>query len=175
MRPQARRIAFLGLALLTFGSATGDAGPVPGTGAPTAPLPLPEWLCGRWVMERGDRTVEETWLDARGGTLFGLGRTLRGDRLVEFEFVRIERRGDSLAYVAQPNGRPPTEFRLVESTARSLRFENRAHDFPQVVRYWSDHPDTLRAEVSGPGNGTEKAIRFTYASRPLDAGAKAKR
>jgi hypothetical protein len=168
LRRRLIRCAFLGLALFTFGAVAGPA-------AEPVAVPLPEWMCGHWVMERGERTVSETWLDARGGTLFGLGRTLRGDRLVEFEFLRIERRGDSLAYVAQPNGRPPTEFRLVERTERSVRFENRAHDFPQVVRYWSEQPESLMAEASGPMGGGERKLRFAYGRRPFDAGAAPKR
>ncbi len=167
MRRRPVRHALVGAALLALAAAA--------RGAEGTPIPLPAWLCGRWVMERGERTVEETWLDPRGGTLFAIGRTLRGDRLLEFEFLRIERRGDSLAFVAQPNGRPPTEFRLVERGERSVRFENRAHDFPQVVRYWSETPGTLSAEVSGTMNGEERAIRFEYRSAAFTSGGKARR
>jgi len=133
--------------------------------------PLPEWMCGHWVMELGGRKVDETWLDPRGGTMFAVGRTSRDDRLVEFEFLRIVSRGDTLVFIAQPNGAPPTEFRLTARTVRSVRFENRAHDFPQVVRYWSDGPDTLSAEVSGPLKGAEKAIQFGYRRKPMPAAA----
>ena len=130
-------------------------------------VPLPEWMCGHWVMELAGRKVDETWLDPRGGTMFAVGRTSRDDRLIEFEFLRIVSRGDSLVFIAQPNGAPPTEFKLTERTNRGVRFENRAHDFPQVVRYWSDGPDTLSAEVSGLVKGTEKAIQFGYRRKPV--------
>ena len=124
---------------------------------------LPAWLAGHWRMERGGRVVEEHWTGAAGGVMFGVGRTLRDGRLVEFEFVRIETRPGGLAYVAQPKGAPPTEFKLTRSEAGSVRFENPAHDFPQVVRYWTTGSDSLHAEVSATRDGKTSAIRFDYA------------
>ena len=158
---------WLGIVSLVLATAAFTTGSL----AQGAPAPLPEWMCGHWVMELGGRKVEETWLDALGGTLFAVGRTSRDGRLQEFEFLRIVSRGDSLVFIAQPNGAPPTDFRLTARTDRSVRFENRAHDFPQIVRYWSVGPDTLSAEVSGAMKGAEKAIQFGYRRKPFPAPA----
>jgi hypothetical protein len=129
----------------------------------TAAAPsLPRWLVGHWVQERDGKTIEENWTDATGYRMFSVGRTLKGDRLVEFEFVRIEARPDGMFYVAQPQGAPPTDFKLTQSDAKSLRFENPGHDFPQIVRYWTDGPDRLHAEVSAAVEGKERAQRFDY-------------
>ena len=161
MRTARSRFRFwYGVALLIL------AAPVAGTrdaNADAAAVPsLPRWLVGHWVLERNGRTIEENWTDAAGGRMFSVGRTLEGDRLVEFEFVRIEARPEGVFYVAQPEGAPPTDFKLTQSDAKSLRFENPEHDFPQIVRYWTDGPDRLHAEVSAAVEGKEHAQRFDY-------------
>jgi hypothetical protein len=120
-------------------------------------------------MERAGRVVEENWTDAIGGVMFGVGRTVRDGRVLEFEFVRIESSPRGLVYVAQPKGAPPTEFRLTRNEPNSVRFENPAHDFPQVVRYWMNGPDTLHAEVSATREGKVTAIRFAYLRAPCPA------
>ena len=136
--------------------------------APPAPAPadtgaaLPAWLAGAWVTVRGSRTIEEQWNAPRGGVMLATGRTTQGDRLVEFEFLRIVRRNGSLVFIAQPNGAPPTEFALTAQGPDSVRFENPAHDFPQVVRYRLAGPGALVAVVSAVSGGKERAIRFDY-------------
>jgi hypothetical protein len=150
-------------ALLTL-AVLATAIPAPTTAEPTASRPatsLPAWLVGTWRMERGERTITETWFDG-GSLLLGVSFTRTGDRTVEFEFLRIERRDGTLAYVAQPGGRPPTVFPLTAADDRSLRFENPAHDFPRVIRYMLESDTGLVAEISGPMNGKTESMRFEY-------------
>ena len=67
--------------------------------------------------------------------MLAVSRTIKDDRLAAFEFLRIVERDGGLVYIAQPNGRPPTEFVLTGMTADSATFENPAHDFPKMIRY----------------------------------------
>ena len=47
--------------------------------------------------------------------MLGMGRTVAGNRTVEFEFLRLEQRGDGIYYIASPKGRcPVTEFKLTK-------------------------------------------------------------
>ena len=71
---------------------------------------------GTWVSSAGARIVEERWTPPGGGTMLAVSRTLSGERLVEFEYLRIVERDGSLVYIAQPGGRPPTEFPLTRIT-----------------------------------------------------------
>jgi len=48
------------------------------------------WLQGCWRSTRGEATVEEQWMAPRGGTMLGMGRTVRGGTLVEYELVLIK-------------------------------------------------------------------------------------
>ena len=56
------------------------------------------------------RQVEEQWMAPRAGSLLGMSRTTRADKLVEHEFVIVRERGEQLAYEVMPPGRAPTVF-----------------------------------------------------------------
>ena len=94
--------------------------------------------------------------------MLAVARTLNGDRMVEFEYLRIVQRDGGLVYIAQPGGRPPTEFVLTMFSKESATFENPAHDFPKVIRYALRANGTLEATIS---DGGQKARTFTFARR----------
>ena len=120
------------------------------------------WLAGAWCQGSGADVIEEHWLPARGGMMLSAGRTLVGGQLRTFEFLRIDQRGDSALFIAQPGGDPPTTFTLAASGAGWARFVNPAHDFPKRVEYRRTATG-LHAEIAGPGSdGGEKVIGFDY-------------
>ena len=93
--------------------------------------------------------------------MLGLHRDVAGGRAVSFEFLRIEKTADGIAYIAQPQGRPPTPFRLIESSASRAVFENKAHDFPQRIIYWTEG-DALHARIEGDQNGRRQSMEWTW-------------
>jgi hypothetical protein len=113
------------------------------------------WLAGAWA----GGNSEERWTPPAGGAMLAVSRTFKGDRMVAFEFLRIVERDGTLIYIAQPDGRPPTEFRLSAITAVSATFENKAHDFPKVIAYAKKPDGTLEARV---GDGNQKSETFTF-------------
>ena len=135
------------------------------TGATVAESPSAaglDWLAGHWCMESGGEFIEEHWLPSRGDVMLGVGRTVKGGKTLNFEFLRIERVAASTNYIAQPQGGAPTVFRMTASGANWARFENPEHDFPKRVEYRRT-PDGLHAEIAGPGkDGKELVIPFEY-------------
>jgi hypothetical protein len=119
------------------------------------------WLAGTWTGGGGPVTFEERWTPAAGGAMLAVSRTLKGDRMVAFEFLRILERDGGLVYIAQPNGRPPTEFTLTAITADSATFENPMHDFPKMVRYARRADGSLEARVSDGGKGETFVFKRT--------------
>jgi len=117
------------------------------------------WLAGAWAGGGGAVVLEERWTPAAGGAMLAVSRTVKGDRMVAFEFLRIVERDSTLIYIAQPDGRPPTEFRLSAITPDSATFENKAHDFPKVIAYARKPDGTLEARVS---DGNQKGEVFTF-------------
>lgn len=120
------------------------------------------WISGDWQSAPGGRAqIEEHWTSAAGGSMMGMGRTVAGDKTVEFEYLRIEQRADGVYYVAHPKGRcPGTDFKLTKSSAGEAVFENPQHDFPKRIIYRKTGEDLLTASIDG-GEGT-KAMSFAY-------------
>jgi hypothetical protein len=78
-----------------------------------------------------------------------------------FEFLCIVERNGGLVYQAMPNGRQPaTDFTLTKIEARSVTFENPAHDFPKMIRYTLGPDGALEAVVSGTESQKPQIFRF---------------
>jgi hypothetical protein len=113
------------------------------------------WLAGDWQQSLGAsrpdeiRIVEEHWSTPSANGLIGMSRTLRGERTVSFEFLRIEQRESGIFYVAQPNGRPPTDFKLASWTETELVFEGDGSDKVRRITYRRQGPTGLYASVEG--------------------------
>lgn len=120
------------------------------------------WMAGDWQTEPGGRRqIEEHWTQAAGASMIGMGRTVAGEKTVEFEYLRIEQRADGIYYVAHPKARcPGTDFKLTRASATEAVFENPQHDFPKRIIYRKGAEDSLTATVDG-GEGS-KAITVSY-------------
>ena len=90
--------------------------------------------------------------------MVGVGQESRTGRRAAYEFMRIEARDGVVAFTATLEGQPPTAFPLLSSGDGEVVFENKAHDFPQRVRYRNDGKDALFARVEG----TQKGEDFPY-------------
>jgi len=111
-------------------------------------------IAGAWS---GGATFEERWTPPAGGAMLAVSRSLKGDRMVAFEFLASSN-AFGLVYVAQRGGRPPTDFVLTELIPDSATFENPAHDFPKMIRYAKRGDGTLEARVSDGGQRGETFI-----------------
>jgi hypothetical protein len=119
------------------------------------------WLQGCWQMTAGERVVEEHWMAPRAGVMLNIGRTVRGDTLVEYEWVMLSERNGALAYEAHPSGQPSAVFTAQSASATEVVFENPQHDFPQRVGYRRDG-DTMLAWVEGTVGGKSRRVEFPY-------------
>lgn len=120
------------------------------------------WLTGTRRMVTDSVVSEEQWTATASNAIFGVGRTVKGDRVVGFEFLRIQARGDTLFYIAQPNGAPPTSFRLTKWDGQAAVFENPSHDFPKRVLYWKLPDGSVKARVDGGEGVTRGAEDFHF-------------
>ncbi|MCI0567770.1 MAG: DUF6265 family protein [Acidobacteria bacterium] len=118
------------------------------------------WLAGCWERTNGERRVEEQWMKPRGGTMFGMGRTVVGEKTSEFEQMQIREEAGQLVFTAKPSGQEEASFRSIEVTATSVVFENQAHDFPQRVIYRRQEDGSLLARIEGEDNGKARGVDF---------------
>ena len=132
----------------------------PGDPPARASIAQVAWLAGSWSGDAGTAKVEERWTPPAGGAMLAVSRTVKGDRMTAFEFLRIVEKDGGLVYVAQPGGRPPTEFVLTALDVASATFENPAHDFPKRIRYAKRADGSLEATVSdGKGKSETFVLR----------------
>lgn len=105
--------------------------------AATATITMPNFLAGCWEQRRDqDRWTEECWTDARGGLMIGSSRNGRGEKIANWEWMRVERGADgSVTFYGSPQGTPAVGFKATEADANSITFVNAGHDYPQRVRY----------------------------------------
>jgi len=134
-------------------------------GAQNAARTLPEWMAGTWMTEDGASWSDEVWTDARGGLMLGVARTGFGPRLNSWELAQIRQKPDgTISFLAQPQGKPASEFPMVLVSEEAIEFANPAHDYPQRIRYWRQGK-LLMAEISKIDGS--QAMRWNY--RPVVA------
>lgn len=131
--------------------------------AQSAARSLPEWMAGTWMMEDGPSWSDEVWTDARGGLMLGIARTGFGPQLRSWELAQIRQKPDGrISFLAQPQGKPASEFPMVLVSEEAIEFANPSHDYPQRIRYWRQGK-LLMAEISRIDGS--QAMRWNY--RPV--------
>lgn len=119
------------------------------------------WMSGDWQTAKGGRAqIDEHWTLPAGATMLGMGRTVVGEKTVEFEFLRIEQRANGIYYVASPNGGPTTDFKMTRLIGQEVIFENPEHDFPKRIVYKKISDGSLVASVDAGEN--TKSQNFVY-------------
>jgi hypothetical protein len=121
------------------------------------------WLAGCWERTAGGSMVEEQWMEPRGGMMNGMSRTVRGDRAVAWEALRIIERDGALVYVASPSSQATAEFTSTVVSDTLVVFENAAHDFPQRILYRRGAADSLWARIEGERDGRQRGVDFRMA------------
>ena len=117
------------------------------------------WIAGCWS-SAGGRQVDEQWMKPAGASMLGMSRTVAKGRTVATEFLQLREEADGVFYVALPSGQAEARFKLVAAADGNARFENPAHDFPQVITYVRQADGSLVAQISGTVNGRARAIDF---------------
>ena len=119
------------------------------------------WLSGCWQGRQGTAVIEEMWSKPAGTTMLGIGRTVRNDRTVSFEFMQFREQNGTLAFLPQPQGGPQVTFPLKEFTPAKFVFENLTHDYPQRVSY-ERKGGQLLASIEGTEKGKFSRQEFVF-------------
>ncbi len=119
------------------------------------------WLAGCWASEKGEPGSVEHWLPLAGGTMLGIGRTVKNGRTVEHEFLQIRLNAEGkVVYVALPSRQKEATFVATSIGDRAVTFENPEHDFPQRILYKAVGEAGLAARIEGTRNGATRGIDF---------------
>lgn len=120
------------------------------------------WMAGTWTGEQDGVEMEESWLAPKGNALLGLHRDVKEQRMISFEFLRIEAAADGITYWASPRGKPATPFKMIELKDKRVTFENVEHDFPQRIIYWLANDDELHARIEGKLKGEAASEEWSW-------------
>ena len=120
------------------------------------------WLAGCWENNRAGRMAEERWTKPKGGTMLGIGQTVKDGKTIEFEFMRIHEDKGDLFFTAKPSGQAETTFKLISYADGKAVFENPQHDFPTRVIYGKQPDGSLLARIEGVMNGQKRGIDFPF-------------
>ncbi len=119
------------------------------------------WLSGCWSAEADEPGSVEHWLPLAGGTMLGVGRTVKNGKTVAHEFMQI--RADAqgqIVYIAKPDRKPEATFTMTTGAADAVTFENLQHEFPQRVMYRLLAGDRLAARIEGMRDGVLRGIDY---------------
>lgn len=133
---------------------------------------LPGWMAGCWltVQDEGRRS-EECWTPPHGSMMLGSGHMFDARESLSFEHMRIVREGGTIAFIAQPNGAPPTCFSVDRqappggTTPAEVSFINRTNDYPQRVTYRLVNGN-LEAEIAMLDGSKAMRWQFRRADTP---------
>jgi hypothetical protein len=120
------------------------------------------WLQGCWEAATEDGAIEEHWMAPRGTSMVGVGRTVRGGELVEYELMVLREEGERLAYQAHPSGQPAAVFLSDSVTEKAAVFQNPKHDYPKRIGYEREGPDKLLAWIDGGPDSERPRREFAY-------------
>ena len=97
-----------------------------------------------------------------GGTMLGMGRTIREGKLDDYELLIIRAKDGRVDYEAHPMMQPTAVFTATVVSDTLLQFENPRHDFPRLIAYQRRGADSLFARIAaGPAKGDQQIV-FAY-------------
>jgi hypothetical protein len=123
------------------------------------------WLAGCWASETAEAGSGEQWMPLAGGTMLGVGRTVKNGRTAEYEFLQIRHNAEGkLVYIAKPSGQTEATFTAIQLSDNAVTFENLQHDFPQRIIYRRLADGKLAARIEGLRGGSVRGIDFPMIS-----------
>lgn len=150
-----------------------EALPAPG---PSTGLSAVAWLAGTWEGALGDDPVTEAWFPPADGTMVGLFRWEKGEKVFLYELLRLAETPDGLTLEIKHFGRDFTGweekdgaalFDLVEVTPEGQAiFAERGDEVERTrVTYRPDGEDAMVATFEETRKGEPVLLTFRYRRR----------
>lgn len=118
---------------------------------------------GHWEGPLGGGTYIEKWEKVSAEHLRGEGFWIRGQDTILAEDLRIQKIGIHWSYIAIINNSAPTLFTLTKMEDQSWIFENKEHDYPQIIGYQQEDVDHLFAWTDGTVKGKQRKDEYKLA------------
>ncbi|HUM50725.1 MAG TPA: DUF6265 family protein [Chitinophagales bacterium] len=95
---------------------------------------FPEMFVGTWNSDNPELKSNEVWTKINDSIYSGKSFTMN----IQKEELELIRKGNNWYYIVLINGQnndEPIPFKLIKQTNTKFIFENKAHDFPQLIEY----------------------------------------
>lgn len=129
------------------------------------------WMGGCWSNDKAEAGSGsgEQWMQPAAGSMFGVGRMVRGGKTISHEFMRITSTPEGkLSFIAQPDGQAATTFTQISLSDSEVVFENAQHDFPQRVIYRKLDTQRMLGRIEGTQAGKVRGIDFPMTKNNCD-------
>ena len=123
-----------------------------------------EWLLGTWQSKTSNGILYETWQKGDVNNFYAKSYYLNNSDTILFETIQLKESAEKLIYiVSAPKEKKelPVSFTSTEVTSKGFIFENKLHDFPQIISYKLLSSDSLIAEISGKYKGENLKEQFS--------------
>jgi hypothetical protein len=147
------------------GNMTDELQTVQSDPAANSPLVKFEWLLGEWSNETKGQMIGEYWTKVNDSLFSANGFGLKGIDTIFKESLQIVVHEGEIYYVPTVEGQndnQPVLFKVTDIGENSFTSENKAHDFPQMIRYKLESPNSLLAIIEGMLNGEETKREFRF-------------
>ncbi|MBX3242123.1 MAG: hypothetical protein KIT80_14130 [Chitinophagaceae bacterium] len=122
-----------------------------------------DWLVGEWnsTNEEPGMSTSETWVKLNDSTYAAHSFTLQGQDTIWQETTRLSPVDGHWHFQVTPVDKPETtNFRMISADNASFACENKANEFPKLIKY-RKKGEQLLAEISGGGN----KVKFVFGKK----------
>ena len=123
------------------------------------------WLNGRWESEAKKGIIYEEWKLAEDVKMVGRSYRVYKFDTTFMETMEITMEGSDIFYTAtvkDQNAGAPVRFKMTDGNTMHMTFENKEHDFPQIIKYQWKQNNHFNAEISGLIKGKMKKQVYVY-------------
>jgi hypothetical protein len=130
--------------------------------APRSAITDLAFMLGAWTQtEEGGAYSVESWQQSGANRLSGWAYTLMGKDTVFQERMSLDSEGKTIYFTATADPKEgPVRFKLTSLVAQHAIFENKLHDYPQMIEYKAVGDSGLHARISGVKDGQYGAKDF---------------
>jgi Domain of unknown function (DUF6265) len=124
-----------------------------------------DWLSGKWTATVDGNTVEESWSLQNDTIWMGESAFMREGKALFTEKMSISLKDDKFHFVtaiSDQNDGSDIIFTQRERSEGKVTFENKKHDFPQLITYESKGKNEMLAYISGKLEGKPHRIDFKF-------------
>lgn len=126
-------------------------------------------LNGSWKIEGKKGTTYEIWKIENDTLMSAISYKVSATDTVMLESVTLAFNNGKITYTPvtkDQEQKGSVVFPLVTITGTKFSFENKTHDFPQLITYDLQSKQSLMASISGPGQNGTKTINYPFEKLP---------